>query len=74
MLYTRASFINYLQEVHKCDIIPLKDGKGVRIKYMNESCYFNMTGTIDYDEVYLYYQKLLLPYLPGDSDLERVED
>lgn len=73
MLYTRASFINYLQQKHECETKPLPDGEGVRIKYGNCVCYFNMTGTIDYKEVYLYYQKLLLPYLPGDSDLERAE-
>jgi hypothetical protein len=35
--------------------------------------FVNQNDVIDYEEIYLQYQSLLLPYLPGDKDLTKID-
>jgi hypothetical protein len=73
MLYTRSSFMRWLQQVCDCQLQPINNT--IRIKHGPATAYMYMTGrdVIDYEEIYILYGKLYLPQLPGDSDLERVE-
>lgn len=77
MLYTRSSFIQYLREVHDCEIIPLDDSRErtLRIKNGPVSAYMFLTrkDRIDYEEIHIICNKLYLTDLPGDKDLERIE-
>lgn len=74
MLYKRSSFLTYLKD-KGCDIIPLKDSPVIKIVNGTQSAYIRLSGSdlIDYEEIYLIYNKLLLVDLPGDKDLDRVE-
>lgn len=74
MLYKRSSFLTFLKKKYDCDI-KIMDSKAIRIKYGNELFYMvtNKADIIDYEEIYICYNRLLLPDLPGDKDLERVE-
>ena len=76
MIYTRSSFITWLTKTCHCEIEPLRNNpKVLIIKYFNESSkmFVNQKDVIDYEEIYLHYQRLFLPYLPGDKDLVIVE-
>lgn len=74
MIYRCSSFITLLREKYHCEIIPLQ-GRAVQVKYGNQSCfiYKDKSDRIDYEEIYHIYNKLLLPGLPGDSELVRIE-
>ena len=72
MLYSRSSFIKWLVEECHCEVSPLPNNpKVLLIKYLNESTKMFVThgDKIDYEEIYRHYQRLLLPFLPGDNDL-----
>lgn len=77
MLYTRSSFINYLINVHDCEIITKSDGSDrfVHIKNGPAKAYLWAGGKdqIDYETIQIVCNKLWLPYLPGHSDLEPIE-
>lgn len=74
MLYKRSSFLTFLKEKYDCEIIPL-DGGALKIKHGSAQSFMitNRKDQIDYEEVYMHYQKLWLPDVPGDADLERIE-
>ena len=76
MLYKRSSFITWLTKSCSCDVYPLRNNpKILVIQYLNETSkmYITHKDEIDYEEIYLHYQRLLLPYLPGDKDLIKIE-
>lgn len=75
MLYTRTSFLKYLKEKHDCEIIPLRDKRVLRIKHgpATYHMWLHKYDRIDYEEIFIAYQKLYLPDLPGEKDLERIE-
>lgn len=77
MLYKRSSFIKWLTEKCFCEVYPLANNpKVLIIKYLNETSkmFVNSRDMIPYEEIYMHYQRLLLPSLPGDSDLIKVEE
>ncbi len=77
MRYKRSSFITWLTTSCYCDVFPLKNNpKILIIKYLNETSkmYVTPNNVIDYEEIYLHYQRLMLPYLPGDKDLEKIDE
>jgi hypothetical protein len=76
MRYTRSSYITWLTKSCHCEVYPLKNNpKVLVIKYLNETSkmFVNHNDVIDYEEIFLHYQRLLLPYLPGDKDLTKLD-
>ncbi len=77
MLYTRSSFINYLINVHQCEIIDINDRKDkvITIKNGPAQAFIWATGKdqIDYEMILRVCNKLWLTDLPGDKDLEKIE-
>ena len=72
MLYKRSSFIKWLIEKCHCEVFPLPNNhKVLMVKYLNESTkmFVNSRDEINYEEIYMHYQRLLLPELPGEKDL-----
>ena len=71
MRYLRSSFINYLTNIHTCDITTLtnRSGTGIKINNGPAHSYMNMTKYITYEEILLHCNKLWLTSIPGDSDL-----
>ena len=75
MKYKRSSFIAWLTKSCSCDVYPLKNNpKVLVIQYLNETSkmFVNQNDVIDYEEIYMHYQRLMLPYLPGDKDLVKI--
>ncbi len=75
-LFKRTSFVRLLKTKYDCEIKTLKDGNSLKIIHGPASAYLYMTklDRIDYDEIYLFYQKLCLPDLPSPSELEEADD
>lgn len=79
MLYTRSSFIEWLEQVEECEIIPIKNDHSTRgtLLIKNGSAKFYMhtdaKDMIDYEEIYIAYKYLYLSQLPGEKDLKRIE-
>ena len=75
MLYKRSSFIKWLKDKFDCEITPIRDTKVLIIKNGPVSSKMWMDGkdVIDYEEIYMHYQKLYLTDMPGDKDLIRIE-
>lgn len=75
MLYKRSAFLQLLVEKYECQTIPLSSGRTIKIVNGPSSAFMHLDGrdVIDYEEIYLIYQKLYLSDLPGDRDLVRVE-
>jgi hypothetical protein len=76
MLYKRSSFIKLLITKYECEVTPLKGGKG-GFKITNGSAHIYMwydkKDRIDYEEIYMHYQKLYLSDMPSDSELEKAD-
>jgi hypothetical protein len=75
MTYKRSSFFKWLIEVCQCDVFPLPNNpKVIVIKYLNEKVFVGVDSRdiIDYEEIYSVYKRLLLPELPGDTDLVKI--
>lgn len=74
MLYTLSSFIDWLKK-QDCEIEPLKGKNVVRIRngVMRHHIWVDKKNRINYEEIYIAYNRLLLTDLPGDKDLEMVE-
>jgi len=77
MLYTRSSFLRWLREKNDCTIIVLDEPRANCLKIIHGPAVHYMwlgkKDRIDYEEIYIAYQKLYLADLPGDKDLERIE-
>jgi hypothetical protein len=74
MLYKRSSFLKWLKEKCDCELIPVTETV-MTIKHgpASASMYMTKGDKIDYEEIYVFYKKLYLPMLPGDSDLIRID-
>lgn len=74
MVYKRSSFLKFVKDKYDCVIKPIGRG-GIRIEYGNEHFHMlaNKEDEIDYEEIYMCYNRLLLPDLPGHKDLQHLE-
>jgi len=76
MLYKRSSFITWLQKSCHCSVFPLPNNpKVLVIQYLQAKTFMGVDSRdeIDYEEIYIHYNRLLLPELPGDKDLEIIK-
>ena len=75
MLYTRSSFLKYLKEKHDCTISPIRDTRVLVVRNgpVSARMWLDTKDRIDYEEIWLFCQKLYLTDLPGDKDLIRIE-
>jgi hypothetical protein len=74
MLYTRSSFIKWLIDIKACTVTPLPNNDNVVVvKNGPAKAYMYMTKNIDYEEIYVLYNKLWIDGLPGESELEKAE-
>jgi hypothetical protein len=74
-LYKRSSFLTLLRTKYDCKLTPLKDRNTIKVENGPAVAYIFVTklDRIDYDEIYLFYQKLALPELPSPLELELAE-
>lgn len=75
MLYKRSSFLRWLSEVKDCEITPIRDTNALVIKngVMSARMWVDKNDRIDYEEIWLFCNKLYIEGLPGNSELERIE-
>lgn len=71
-LYKRSSFLRLLTTKYGCTLTPLKDGRVIKVENgpMKDYIFVSKHDRIDYEEIYIHYQKLLLTDLPSHSELE----
>ena len=74
MLYKRSSFLKLLQAKFGVETEPLRDGV-LRLRHGPQVHYMILTpyDRIDYEEVHIAYNKLLLPELPTYSDIKQYD-
>lgn len=75
MLYKRSSFITWLKDSQECEIIPLKDARGLKIKNGPAFTFMwtDSNDRIDYEEIWMHCQKLYILEPPGDKVLIKIE-
>ena len=73
MIYKRSSFLRYLTDTRKCEIIPLREGReqGMNIRNGIVTIYVlsDKKDRIDYEEIYIICKKLNVT-IPSGNDLE----
>lgn len=74
MLYKRSSFLKLLEIKYGVKVKPLRDGvlmliHGPQIHYMMTDRH----DQIDYEEIYIIYNKLLLPELPSPKEIQQYD-
>lgn len=75
MLYTRSSFIKWLTEVKECEVYPLKNTNVLVVVngIAKANMWVNPKDLIDYEEIFIFCNKIHIDGLPGDKDLKKVE-
>lgn len=75
MLYKRSSFIKWLTEEKGCEVFPLKDKKVLLVQNGIAKAYLwlNPKDLIDYEEIFIFCNKIYIDGLPGDKDLKKAE-
>jgi hypothetical protein len=75
MLYKRSSFIHWLQNIHDCEVKIIRDSRVTIIinGVQSHRMWMDRHDRIDYEEIWLVCNNLLIVGLPGDSDLKRIE-
>lgn len=74
MLYKRSSFLKFLQAKYQVETKPLRDGV-LQLRHGPQIHYMIMTSQdrIDYEEIYIIYNKLLLPDIPTYNDIKQYD-
>lgn len=72
MRYTRSSFLKWLKESRDCEITPRKHTNVLKIAngLITANMWVNPKDVIDYEEIYMLCNKLMIVGLPGDQELE----
>lgn len=75
MLYKRSSFIHFLQNSRNCDVETIKDSRVTIIRngVQSHRMWMDRHDRIDYEEIWMVCNNLLIDGLPGDNDLIRIE-
>lgn len=75
MLYKRSSFIFWLQNSRDCEIKTIEKTRATIIYngVMSHRMWMDKHDRIDYEEIWMVCNNLMIVGLPGDSDLIRIE-
>ena len=75
MLYKRSSFIHWLRDSRDCEIKPIRDSRVTIIEngVMSHRMWMDRHDRIDYEEIWMVCNNLMIVGLPGDGDLIRIE-
>jgi len=75
MLYKRSSYLKWLTDHHQCEIIPVRDTRVIIIKnwQITVKMWLDFNDRIDYEEIWIVNNKLMIVGMPGEKDLKRIE-
>lgn len=76
MLYKRSSFVNWLKDFRDCEITILRNSRVTIISngVMSHRMWMDRHDRIDYEEIWMVCNNLMIVGLPVDKDLIRIED